>query len=51
VAHFFNPPDVSPTSVMPSYRWFFDENELPNRTGLSIIAYMQWLGSGEAAEP
>ncbi len=54
VAHFWHPPDVAPTSVMPSYRWFFerddpdtevDESLTPNRKGLSIIAYVQWLGS------
>jgi len=45
VAHFYDPVLVSPTSVMPSYRWFFDENDYPNRDGLSIITYVQWLGS------
>ncbi len=46
VAHFYNPPDVSPYSVMPSYPWFFEEDGLtPNKRGLSIIAYVQWLGS------
>jgi len=45
VAHFNNPVFVSPTSVMPSYKWFFDEDDYPNRDGLSIISYVQWLGS------
>ena len=46
VAHFYNPPDVNPVSVMPSYPWFYEEDGLtPNKTGLSIIAYVQWLGS------
>ena len=46
VAHFYNPPDVSPSSVMPSYPWFYEDDGLtPNKTGLSIIAYVQWLGS------
>ncbi len=46
VAHFWNPPDVSAVSVMPSYPWFYEEDGLtPNKTGLSIIAYVQWLGS------
>ncbi len=46
VAHFYNPPDVNPVSVMPSYPWFFEEDGLtPNKKGLSIIAYVQWLGS------
>lgn len=46
VAHFFNPPDVNPVSVMPSYPWFYEDDGLtPNKKGLSIIAYVQWLGS------
>ena len=46
VAHFFNPPDVVPSSVMPSYPWFYEADGLtPNKKGLSIIAYVQWLGS------
>jgi cytochrome c oxidase cbb3-type subunit 2 len=48
VAHFFHPPDVSPLSVMPDYPWFYEDDGLtPNRTGLSVIAYVQWLGSWE----
>jgi len=46
VAHFWNPPDVSPTSVMPRYPWFYEaDGKTPNKKGLSIIAYVQWLGS------
>jgi hypothetical protein len=44
VAHFYNPRGVAPTSVMPAYRWFFDGKE-PNKKGIAIITYMQWLGS------
>lgn len=48
VAHFYHPPDVNSASVMPSYPWFFEDDALtPNRKGLSIIAYVQWLGSWE----
>jgi len=43
-AHFFDPTLVSPASVMPRYSWFFD-GETPNKKGLSVITYMQWLGS------
>jgi len=50
VAHFFNPPDVSPVSVMPRYPWFYEDDEVtPNKIGLSVIAYVQWLGSWEPA--
>ncbi len=46
VAHFWRPTDVVPDSVMPEYPWFFEPDGVtPNRTGLSIIAYIQWLGS------
>lgn len=45
VAHFWQPTAVVPTSVMPSYRWFFDADGQPNKRGLAIIAYVQWLGS------
>jgi hypothetical protein len=50
-AHFFNPRFVSPTSVMPPFPWFFEEAAgadaapAPNRRGLAVITYVQWLGS------
>ncbi|MEW5873821.1 MAG: cbb3-type cytochrome c oxidase subunit II [Candidatus Zixiibacteriota bacterium] len=44
-AHFFDPPSVVPTSVMPAFPWFFDENKKPNKKGLAVITYVQWLGS------
>jgi cbb3-type cytochrome oxidase cytochrome c subunit len=46
MAHFYNPPDVNAYSVMPAYPWFFEDDGLtPNKKGLSIVAYVQWLGS------
>jgi cbb3-type cytochrome c oxidase subunit II len=44
-AHFYEPRNVTPYSVMPSYPWFFDEDKRPNERGLALIAYVQWLGS------
>ena len=44
-AHFYDPSIVVPTSVMPAFRWFFDENKQPNERGIAIITYVQWLGS------
>jgi len=44
VAHFYNPQAVVPTSVMPRYTWFYD-GKMPNKKGIAIITYMQWLGS------
>jgi hypothetical protein len=51
VAHFWEPRDLVPSSVMPRYPWFFDPPAEPggapppNRRGLAIVAYVQWLGS------
>jgi cytochrome c oxidase cbb3-type subunit II len=49
VAHFMDPTLVSPASVMPRYSWFFD-GETPNKSGLAMITYMQWLGSWATPE-
>ena len=44
--HFFEPKTVSNKSPMPAYPWFFDgAPDKPNRRGLAIITYVQWLGS------
>jgi hypothetical protein len=44
VAHFYDPRSVTPTSVMPAFTWFFD-GRAPNKKGIAIITYVQWLGS------
>lgn len=51
IAHFYEPRYTVPTSVMPSYRWFFDDDGYPNRDGMSIITYIQWLGSWQPEYP
>jgi hypothetical protein len=44
--HFFKPTTVSNNSPMPEYPWFFDgAPDRPNRRGLALITYVQWLGS------
>jgi hypothetical protein len=44
--HFFQPTMVSTGSPMPEYAWFFDgAPDKPNKRGLAIMAYVQWLGS------
>lgn len=44
--HFFRPQLVSHKSPMPEYPWFFDGSpDKPNKRGLAIITYVQWLGS------
>jgi cytochrome c oxidase cbb3-type subunit 2 len=45
IAHFWEPRNVVPGSVMPSYRWFYDADGYPNKRGMAIITYVQWLGS------
>lgn len=44
--HFFKPQLVSHDSPMPEYPWLFDGSpDKPNRRGLALITYVQWLGS------
>jgi hypothetical protein len=44
--HFWDPSSLSYKSPMPRYTWFFDgAPNKPNRRGLAIITYVQWLGS------
>lgn len=51
-AHFFQPSLLSTGSPMPEYHWFFDGSpDRPNRRGLAIITYVQWLGSWRESYP
>jgi hypothetical protein len=44
--HFYEPTSLSTNSPMPQYKWFFDgAPDKPNKRGLAIITYVQWLGS------
>lgn len=44
--HFFSPTTVSTGSPMPKYPWLFDGSpDRPNKRGLALITYVQWLGS------
>lgn len=44
--HFFNPRWIVPESPMPAYPWFFDGSpDRPNKRGLALMTYVQWLGS------
>lgn len=44
--HFFRPSDLSEGSPMPEYPWLFDGSpDRPNRRGLALMTYVQWLGS------
>ncbi len=44
--HFYEPTSVSWKSPMPNYPWLFDGSpDKPNKRGLALITYVQWLGS------
>lgn len=44
--HFYRPKMVVPDSPMPDYPWLFDGSpDKPNKRGLALITYVQWLGS------
>jgi hypothetical protein len=45
IAHFYEPSALAPLSVMPSYKWLYDENRVPNKKGMALITFVQWLGS------
>lgn len=45
VAHLIQPKNVVPTSVMPAYPYYFEEDGTPKRDGFALITYLQWLGS------
>ena len=44
--HFFKPTMTSTGSPMPEYPWLFNGSpDKPNRRGLALMTYVQWLGS------
>lgn len=44
--HFFRPKMIVPSSPMPEYPWLFEGSpDKPNKRGLALITYVQWLGS------
>ncbi|MEM7516354.1 MAG: cbb3-type cytochrome c oxidase subunit II [Planctomycetota bacterium] len=45
VAHMIQPKNVLPDSVMPAYSFWFDDVGVPNRDGMAVITYLQWLGT------
>ena len=45
IAHFMNPKNVVPKSVMPPYPYWPQEAGTPKRDGFAIPAYIRWLGS------
>ncbi len=50
--HFYKPELVSSGSPMPEYPWLFDgAPNKPNRRGLALMTYIQWLGSWQESYP
>jgi len=50
--HFFEPKRLSEGSPMPEYPWLFDGSpDKPNRRGLVLMTYIQWLGSWHETYP
>jgi len=45
VAHFIRPKNVVPSSVMPPYDFYFDEDGVPDRDGIALVTYVQWIGT------
>lgn len=45
IAHMIAPKNVVPWTVMPSYKFWFEDDGTPNRDGFAILAYLQWLGT------
>lgn len=46
MVHLYQPKMTSTDSPMPDYPWFFEGSpDRPNRRGLAIATYVQWLGS------
>ncbi len=44
--HFYQPDMLSIDSPMPKYPWLFDgAPDQPNKRGLALMTYVQWLGS------
>ena len=43
--HLYNPRDVAPLSIMPSYPWYFNADKTPKPDAVALVAYLQWLGS------
>lgn len=45
IAHFIEPKNVVPTSVMPPYDFYFTEDGVPKEDGFALVTYIQWLGT------
>ncbi|RMG20195.1 MAG: cytochrome-c oxidase [Deltaproteobacteria bacterium] len=44
-AHFYNPRNVVPESVMPSFPWYYTDDGEPTKDLVDLTAYVMWLGS------
>lgn len=47
IAHLIQPKNVVPTSIMPAYGYYFEEDGTPKKEGFALVTYLQWLGTAE----
>ncbi len=48
IAHLYNPKSTVPQSIMPSYKWYFDNSTnppTPKAEAIALVAYIQNLGA------
>lgn len=45
IAHLIRPKNVVPSSVMPDYGYYFEDDGTPRRDGFALVTYLQWLGT------
>lgn len=45
IAHLIKPKNVVPSSVMPNYGYYFEDDGAPKRDGFALVTYLQWLGT------
>ncbi|MFT5052398.1 MAG: cytochrome c oxidase cbb3-type subunit 2 [Chlamydiales bacterium] len=45
IAHFIQPKNVVPNSVMPAYDYYFEEDGTPHKKGFALLSYVQWIGT------
>ena len=50
IAHLIHPKNVVPTSVMPNYPFYFEEDGTPKKKGFALVSYIQWLGTTQVTE-
>ncbi len=50
IAHFIQPKNVVPKSVMPAYAYYFGADGTPTKDGFALVTYVQWIGTTHREE-